>query len=75
MEVSRNKYIDILVENIAKGPINANFQTTKPDKANHGFGLAHIKAVASRYNGVATPSFDPVDGKFILRVMLKNEKP
>ena len=69
---SKDNFIDVLVENFAAGPIDADFRTTKPDKANHGFGLAHIRAVVKKHAGVVEPSYDSENGKFTLRAILRN---
>ena len=69
---SKDNYTNVLVENFASGPIDAGFRTTKPDKANYGFGLVHIRAVARKCDGVVEPSYDSANGKFTLRAILRN---
>jgi hypothetical protein len=65
-------YLLVLVENFASGPVRGDFRTAKPDKASHGFGLAQIKSVAVKYNGIMEPAWNPKTGKFSLRVLLRN---
>ncbi|MDR1156792.1 MAG: GHKL domain-containing protein [Oscillospiraceae bacterium] len=64
--------VSVLVENFVSGPVDVSFRTSKPDKGNHGFGLAQIKAIAHKYDGDVTPHWDPKDGKFSLKVLLQN---
>ena len=67
-----NEYIVTFVENSASRPLDGYFRTSKADKSNHGFGLAHMRTVANRYNGSVEPNFDDESGKFTLRVLLRN---
>ena len=67
-----NDYIVTFVENPALPPLDGNFRTSKADKSNHGFGMAHMRTVANRYNGSVEPNFDDESGKFALRVLLRN---
>lgn len=46
--------------------------TDKPDKENHGMGLANIKNTVEKYHG--TMDFKIRDRVFILSVMMKNER-
>ncbi|MCL2821448.1 MAG: GHKL domain-containing protein [Oscillospiraceae bacterium] len=66
-------YISVLIENYSGGPVYEDYQTTKPDKNDHGFGMTQIKEVVTKYNGSFQPYYDSVEGKFTLRVMLKNK--
>jgi len=66
-------YIVVQVENYTSGPIDKDFRTAKPDKSSHGFGLAHMKSVAKKYDGVVEPGYNPASGKFTLRVLLRNK--
>ena len=69
---SVSEYISILVENHVSAPVNKNFETTKPDKQNHGFGLAQIRSIAKKYSGDVQPEYDPSICRFSLNVLLKN---
>jgi hypothetical protein len=44
--------------------------TRRPE--GHGFGLAQIKSVAVKYNGIMESAWGPKTGKFSLRVLLRN---
>ena len=66
-------YISVFVENSASGPINEDFQTSKPDKGNHGFGIPQMKSVALKYVGDVQPEYDPEAGVFSLKALLKNQ--
>jgi len=66
-------YISILVENCTGGPVYEDFQTTKPEKNDHGFGMTQIKEVVTKYNGSFQPLYDSEEEKFTLRIMLKNQ--
>jgi sensor histidine kinase regulating citrate/malate metabolism len=66
------EYISIIVENSASSPIDDNFKTSKPDKANHGFGISQMKSVAKKYSGDIQPSFSVNTGLFTLEILLKN---
>jgi hypothetical protein len=63
--------VSVLVENFAVGPMDADFRSSKPDKVNHGFGLAQMKSIARKYNGVMEAKWDPKNGKFSLEVLLQ----
>ncbi len=52
----------------ARQDVNGSFQTTKPDKRSHGFGLEGIRELASRLGGTMDASAD--DGRFELIVCL-----
>ena len=65
-------YISILVENNASGPIYGDYQTSKPDNKNHGFGMKQMREVTEKYNGSFCPSYDSEAGRFSLKVMLNN---
>jgi hypothetical protein len=65
-------YIHIIVENFTTGTVNEDFQTTKSDKINHGFGIARMRSIAEKYNGDIQPSYDQHSGKFSLNVLLEN---
>jgi len=71
---SMDDYIVVIVENSTTGPINSDFQTTKQDKVNHGFGLAYMNSIASKYDGEVKPNFDAERMKFTLRVLMKNRE-
>ena len=70
---SASDYISILVENYTSGPIYEDFRTLKPDKNNHGFGIAQMKAITLKYNGDFHPNYDHATGKFSLKILLKNK--
>jgi len=73
LNISRTgDYISIIVENYASGPIYENFQTSKQDKKNHGFGIAQMNEITLKYDGSFRPSYDPDTRKFSLKIMLKN---
>lgn len=69
---SESDYLHILVENPMSGLVDGNFETSKPDKSNHGFGLAQMRAVAQKYDGYIHPAFNSEIGRFSLIVLLKN---
>jgi len=71
--VSGSDYVSILVENHSSGPINEGFRTSKSQKANHGYGLRQMKAIAEKYNGDLHPSYNSETGMFKLEVLLKNK--
>ena len=68
-----HEYISILVENYTSEPVSDDFRSSKADKEYHGFGIAHMKAIALKHNGDIHPSFDPATGKFMLTVLLRNQ--
>lgn len=65
-------FISIVIENYASGSIHEKFRTSKSDRKNHGFGLVQMKDIADKYDGDVQPHYDPVSGKFSLKVLLKN---
>ena len=67
------EYISILVENQSSGPVYDNFQTSKPEKINHGFGLEQMKAITKKYNGDINPKYNSENYKFTLEILLKNK--
>jgi sensor histidine kinase regulating citrate/malate metabolism len=67
-------YILVVVDNHASGPVSEGFRTTKPDGADHGFGLQQMRSIAGKYDGAVTPGFDTKSGRFSLNVLLKNRK-
>ena len=69
-----NDYISIYVENHASGLIYDNYQTSKPDKNDHGFGIPQINEIAKKYNGYISPVYDPEKKIFSMAIMLKNQK-
>ena len=71
---SDNDYVDIIVVNFSTGEMREDYRTTKPDKSNHGFGLPHMRAIASKYDGVIEPHYDAENSKFTLNVTLRNMK-
>jgi len=70
---NKSDYLSILVENYSSGPIYEDFQTSKPDNENHGFGIAQMKDVALKYKGDIQPIFDSDTKRFSLKVLLKNQ--
>ncbi|MCL2222978.1 MAG: GHKL domain-containing protein [Oscillospiraceae bacterium] len=66
--------ISIYIENYASEPVNKNFETSKPDKTNHGFGINQMRAIAEKYGGSVIPNYDVERGKFTLNIMLINRK-
>lgn len=69
---SVSEHISIFCENCASGPIDENFQTTKPDKSDHGFGITQMRDVAQKYSGDVLPNYDRETGKFSLKILMKN---
>jgi len=67
-------FISIIVENYASEPINEDFQTSKADKLNHGFGIRQIRDITNKYSGDVKIKHDADSKKFLLTVLLKNEK-
>jgi len=67
-------YISILVENYTSGSLDENFETSKTDKKNHGFGLKQMRDIAIKNDGDIEPCFDPNTGKFSLYVLLRNRQ-
>jgi len=67
-------YVSIIVENNASGPVYSDFPTSKLDKKNHGFGMSQMEAISKKYNGSFRPSFDSEKRRFLLKVILKNQK-
>ena len=72
--ISNGEYISVLVENYASAPMDENFNTSKSDSTNHGFGIKHMRDIANKYNGIAQPHYDSDTNKFSLKVLLKNSK-
>jgi len=68
----KSGFISIVVENHTSGLVHTDFQTTKSDKSNHGFGIAQMRAIAEKYGGIVEPKYDPKLKKFSLNVLLKN---
>lgn len=69
-----SNYISIYLENTATGPVANDFMTTKPDKRNHGFGMAQMKDIAAKYKGSFQPEFMPEEKLFTLNIMLYNRQ-
>ena len=74
---SRGKMFFIKVENSFDGKLawkkGMEFPaSTKPDKKAHGIGLANIQSTAEKYHGGV--DWQVKSGKFVLTVMLKNER-
>jgi len=65
-------YLSILIENEALGPVYTNFQTSKPDKKSHGFGMTQMKEIVSKYKGSFQPHYDQKAKRFSLRIMMMN---
>ena len=65
-------YISILVENHASGPIFDDFRTSKAEKANHGFGLEYMRAIAKKYDGDIHPEYSKETQLFRLEILLRN---
>jgi hypothetical protein len=59
-------YVKVLVENYSGKPVDASFSTSKPDKSNHGFGIAQMRAIALECNGDFQTKFNIQTGKFSL---------
>jgi len=68
------EYISILIENNTSGLVYDDFETTKLNKKDHGYGMTQMKDVTQKYNGSFQPMHDSETGKFLLQIMLKNEK-
>jgi len=67
-------YISILIDNNTTGPIHDDYQTTKLDWKNHGFGMAQMRDVVKKYNGSFYPLYNPKESKFSLKIMLTNRQ-
>lgn len=67
-------YVKVLVENYSGKPVDASFSTSKPDKSNHGFGIAQMRSIALKYNGDVQPKYDIQTGKFSLNVLLEQQQ-
>ncbi|MDR2600051.1 MAG: GHKL domain-containing protein [Oscillospiraceae bacterium] len=67
-------YISIVIENFTEGPIYDDFQTTKPDKKNHGYGIVQMRDIAQKYNGLLQPTYNLEEKKFTLKILLKNQQ-
>ncbi|MCL2222183.1 MAG: GHKL domain-containing protein [Oscillospiraceae bacterium] len=66
-------YISIYVENPASAPVNKSFETSKADKANHGFGMRQMENITKKYNGTVQPEYNQEAGKFYLRILMENK--
>lgn len=65
----RHDLVCIVCENpFDAGKINNNFETTKPDNSNHGYGLKRIKRIAVKYGGDMEISTE--NGIFTVTVLL-----
>jgi len=69
-----SEYISILIENNASGPVYSDYQTSKPDKKNHGFGMTQMKDIVQKYNGSFRPLYDEETKRFLLKIMLENKQ-
>jgi len=67
-------FISIFIENHSSGSVRDDFRTSKPDMANHGFGIKQIKTVAKKYNGDVRIKYDSESLKFSLKILLQNTK-
>jgi hypothetical protein len=70
---SESDYIAIFVKNHSSGLIHDDFRTSKPEKANHGFGLERMKTIAKKYNGDVNPNYIVDKREFILKILLENK--
>jgi hypothetical protein len=63
--------LNILVRN-TYNPVKTkhHLETTKPNKAEHGFGIKSIKEIVEKYSGSAD-FYEDDDGEFVCRVTLK----
>ena len=68
-------FVSVIVENYASGLMHDDFQTTKQDKVNHGFGMKQMSDVALKYGGDFRPEYDCKNMRFSLRILLKNREP
>lgn len=71
LSVQRNYYCIRIANQIEKSILESNpmLLTTKKDKTAHGFGVASVKMLAEKYNGMT--SFYERNGQFIADVWLK----
>ncbi len=71
LSVQRNYYCIRVANQIEKSVLESNpmLITTKKDKTAHGFGVASVKMLAEKYNGMT--SFYEKNGQFIADVWLK----
>lgn len=67
----KNGFLVIQVENFCAATpeaVDGEYQTTKADKENHGYGIKSIRYVAQKYDG--TVSVRTEDGWFYLKVLI-----
>ena len=69
------EFVSLFAENDATGLVFEDFRTSKPEKHNHGFGLAQMRSIAQKYCGDIQPGYNPDTCKFSLKVLLKNQTP
>ena len=68
---AKNGLLMIRTDNYFESPLKKNgdnFETTKADKASHGYGIKNIRYIAGKYNG--SVSIDTTDGWFSLKVLI-----
>ena len=78
LRTNRNSQtVYITIRNPVAAPVETKHglpQTSKPDKANHGYGFRSIKKAAAKY-GDNNVSFSVQDGVFELRIFLQLQSP
>lgn len=72
LEISRKRaYIQVIVKNsISKSVLSENpdLKTTMPEKSTHGYGIASIRKICSKYDGTVT--FREEDKLFVAEIWL-----
>ena len=84
-EIKGEKYIDFsfitekenLIIVLSNPTVNVidkrtGLRTTKPDKANHGYGMISIESIIEKYNGYF--NWSCTDGVFSVTIILPNRR-
>lgn len=70
-------YLYITCTNSKHGEIvcvEENLQSTKPDPAEHGYGLRTVRSIVNRYNGIMDVDYDETTFTIILALKDRDEK-
>ena len=70
----KSDYLHIWIKNQTSVEVNINFQTTKNDKINHGFGLQNMGSIAKKYDGYCNASYDKESRTFSVEILMKNQE-
>lgn len=68
----KDNYFSYEIENTLEGPIrekNGILLSTKPDRKNHGFGIANVKRIVAQYQGTLDYSY--TDDTFTLLIFIR----